>query len=148
VITDSAINFIFGIAFISVPIYLWWQIQRTVNWPSTRACVVPIDTEKKSITDSILSNLSRGPSYAIEYEVNGKKYVKHPDIENNVRVGGFKVWKSPAINENFNLRYHPNDPNNYRLEHALKPGTFAAIVGICLIFGVVQLYRGFMQYGT
>ena len=141
--TERLFNLVFGLTFIGWPIYIWWQTQKTAKWPTARARVVPIDTKRDSLFSSVLANLSRNPSYSIEYEVNGNKYTKQADIENNLRVGGIKVWKSPAIKENFYIRYHPNNPNKYSIEHAIKPGTFAAIAGVGFVAGAVCLYRGF-----
>jgi hypothetical protein len=145
---ERLFNLVFGLALIGWPIYIWWQTKRTAKWPTVRARVVPIETNRDSFFGAILANLNRSPSYSIEYEVNGKKYSKQADIENNVRVGGIKVWKSSAIKENFNIRHHPNNPHKYSVEHAIKPGTFAAVAGICFVAGLVFLYRGFTQYGT
>jgi hypothetical protein len=132
---DALGRYIVGGAFLLAPIYVWWELWRTAHWPTTRARVIEIDPQ--SVFEDGALNLDS--DYAIEYEVNGKRYLQTPDIENNVSVGGFKVARSPSVPREFRVRYDARDPSKYTIMHVYSRATRWAISVLCVGVGLYAL---------
>ena len=145
---DRAFEFAGGILFLCFPLYFRWQQWRTKDWLTAKARVIEVESQSLFERSGNTWHLNLDADYAIEYEVGGKKYIQTPDIESNVRAGGIKIWKSPTIPKEFDVRYHPHDPNKYSIEHAYSPWVIRLVTTISVLLGLVLLYHASTQYGT
>lgn len=124
------------------PFYFWWEPWRTRHWPTAKAKVIEVDRKFPLGLDGNELYIDSKPDLAIEYEVNGKRYVQKPNIESNVRVGGITVSKRPIVSEEFEVRYRPGNPDDYSHEHAIKSGPKWIITTAFWILGVVAIAGG------
>ncbi|VAW75195.1 hypothetical protein MNBD_GAMMA15-1976 [hydrothermal vent metagenome] len=137
-----SIELVIGIFIILSPLYFWLKIKRTQKWHATTAKVIEIDPQSMFERERRKFYLNTDSDYAIEYEVEGVKYIQTPDIENNVRIAGFKVSRSPSIDKEFVVRYEPGNPNNYSIAHVYSKKQFvifaiaAVAMGSLLVMGV------------
>ena len=129
-----------GLAFLLMPAYFWWEQWRTRNWPTVEARVIEIDPQSFLEFEAGNIYLNRDSDFAIEYEVNGRKYVQTPEIENTVRVGEFKAARSPSVPRKFQIRYRQSDPNDYSIAHAHSAFTRWAIAVIGISAGVWLIF--------
>jgi hypothetical protein len=110
----------------------WWERWRTRDWATTDARVIEIEPQSLFERDGGSSFLNRDSDFAIEYEVDGRKYVQTPDIESNIRVGGFKVARSPSIPRRFKVRYLRADPSVYGIAHVYSKVVLWAVTALCV----------------
>ena len=123
----------------SVPAYILWERWRTCLWPSADARVIEVDPDSLLEREGTTYYLNLDSDYAIEYEVQGHKYLHRADIENNVRIAGVKIYRSPGIPREFKIRYDPRDPSKYTLVHVYS-GPLPWLVSIaCAVAGLAVL---------
>lgn len=135
---DALFRYLWALGAWSVPAYLWWERWNTRTWPTTEARVIEIEPQKLS-EDGYLKTDS---DFAIEYEVGGRRYVQTPDIENNVRIGGLKVYRSPSIPKKFWVRYNRANPSQYSIVHLRSTRFLWVVTIVCVVVGFAALLPG------
>ena len=135
---DALLRYLVALGVWSVPAYLWWERSNTRAWPTTDARV--IEAEPQTLFED--GHLNTDSDFAIEYEVGGRRYVQTPEIENNVRIGGFKVHRSPSIPKEFRVRYNDANPSQYSIVHLHSTRLLCALTLGCVVIGFVALLLG------
>ena len=128
-----------GFMFLCVPVFYWWEKKRTRGWLTTKAKVIEIDPKSMWKREGLRYTLNLDTDYAIEYEVDGKKYVQTPSIENNIHLGPFKMWRSPSIPEEFDVRYDPKNPDRYSYSHTYSRAFILMLYTLCMVIGIFLL---------
>ena len=132
---DTFFRYLAALGAWSAPAYFWWERWSTRSWPTTQARVIEVKPQTL-FEDGYLNTDS---DFAIEYEVGGRRYVQTPDIENNVRIGGFKVQRWPSIPKEFRVRYNDANPCSYSIAHLYSTRLlWAATIG-CVVIGFAAL---------
>ena len=139
------IDTVIGIIVILSPLYFYWDIKRTKNWKTTSAKVIEIDPQSLFERFGNSYHLNTDSDYAIEYEVEGKKYIQTPDIESYVSIGGIKVYRKPIIDKEFMVRYEPGNPDNYSVTHAYSKNLISFITVVAITIGTLILTGSFSQ---
>lgn len=131
---------IFALTILAVPAYFWWELWSTRRWPTTKARVIELEQAKPPGILSWLSKSYSGPDLGIEYEVDGTRFVKNPNIEGQTTAGFHRSYFSVVPTE-FDVRYHPDDPDRYSLVHAYKPSVFWGTGLACSVIGAGLIWK-------
>ncbi|RBP49358.1 hypothetical protein [Arenicella xantha] len=129
-----------GIIIFLAPLYFFIVPMFTKKWPTTRAQVVELTSNKKKGVSGWLLDPFVDTDYGIEYIVDSRKYAKNPHIEAYTQVSGFRKNYFPVVPWEFELRYHPNNPERFSLVHAYKKSVvwvttlIAAVIGLGIIW--------------
>ena len=129
-----------GILVLLGPTYFLWGPWRTRNWPTAKAKVVEIEPKNPDGVFERIRKHNEGTDYGIEYEVHGQLYRKNPSIEMSFKTSGFGAHAVPMIQESFEVRYHPDNPNNYSLVHAYKRWAVWVVTLFCWVAGAAILF--------
>ena len=137
-----------GILLLLAPAYFVVVPLMTRKWPTARAKVVVHESNARDgIVGWVIDPFTR-TDYGIEYVVDGREFSKNLNIEGYIRVDGFRKHYFPLVPQEFDVRYHPDDPGHYSIAHAFKTWVKWSTSIVCIVLGLSILSSVWWPNGT
>lgn len=104
----------------------WWDRWRTRDWPTAPARIIDTMVASRGRFGSFDPRNDLRPAYAIEYDVEGRRYELGVDasLSFDFNDGRFAFWKL-TIPREFEVRYRQDRPREFCIAHAYAPATMA-----------------------
>ena len=141
--TSVLLQRLFGAVALLVPAYFVLVPWLTRNWPTAKAEVVEVASTNPDGLYARYRKFKHGKDCGIEYEVRGQRYRKNPNIEAVFKADSFSAHAVSTIHEEFEVRYHPDNPNRYSIAHAYKPCAKWTVTVICVTIGAATIWTSF-----
>lgn len=119
------------------PTCFLWRPQQTRHWPTARARLRKIRYANHDSFSGRFWRWEFGEDYQIEYEVDGVQYRKLRWLSTYTRLGRLRTKALPLVPDEFKVRYHPGNPDRYRVVHLYPRWYKGLVTAILLIAGLV-----------
>ncbi len=128
-----------GVLLLLAPVWFVLGPRRTRHWATAKARVVDKDYADRGSLMRRFLRFEYGAEHCIEYEVDGRTYFGCKGIAIFTRFGRMRAKSIPIVPLEFDVRYHPVDPERYSAIHAYHGWYVALATAISWGFGLVLL---------
>ena len=129
-----------GLLIALVPTCFVWRPQQTKRWPTARAHLSKIRYDDHNSFSRRFWRWEYGDDYQIEYEVDGTRYCKVRHLSIHTRMGLLRARAIPLVPDEFDVRFHPKDPNRYSVIHLYPRWYVYLVTAILVIIGLAIIF--------